>query len=173
MSNRRAAAPAGLVSHPLAPVWDGNSRVLILGTLPSPASRRAGFYYMHPQNRFWPVLAALFDQPVPQGPEARRAFALAHRIALWDTLASCTIAGASDASIQDPVPNDLGPILAGAPIRAVFATGAAAHRFYQKFQFPRTQLAAHRLPSPSAANCAVPFDRLVEAYAAILPFLQP
>ena len=162
MSNRRAAAPAGPVSHPLAPVWNADSRVLILGTLPSPASRQAGFYYMHPQNRFWPVLAALFREPVPQGPEARRAFALAHRIALWDTLARCTIAGASDASIQ-----------AGAPIRAVFATGAAAHRFYQKFQFPRTGLAALRLPSPSAANCAVPFGQLVEAYAAILPFLQP
>ncbi len=172
MPHRHAAA-AGPVAHPLAPVWDENSRVLILGTLPSPASRKAGFYYMHPQNRFWPVLAALFGQPVPQGPEARRAFALAHRIALWDTLAACTITGASDASIQDPVPNDLAPILAGAPIRAVFATGAAAHRFYQKFQFPRTGLAARRLPSPSAANCAVPFDRLVAAYAAILPFLQP
>ena len=73
----RSSAAAGPVAHPLAPVWDADSRVLILGTLPSPASRQAGFYYMHPQNRFWPVLAALFDQPVPQGPEARRAFALA------------------------------------------------------------------------------------------------
>lgn len=169
----RSSAAAGPVAHPLAPVWDAESRVLILGTLPSPASRQAGFYYMHPQNRFWPVLAALFDQPVPQGPEARRAFALVHRIALWDTLASCTIAGASDASIQDPVPNDLGPILAGAPIRAVFTTGAAADRFYRRFQYPRTGLAAHRLPSPSAANCATPFDRLVREYTAILPFLQP
>lgn len=169
----RTHAAAGPVAHPLAPVWAPDSRVLILGTLPSPASRRAGFYYMHPQNRFWPVLAALFGEPTPQGAEARRAFALAHRIALWDTLASCTIAGASDASIQDPAPNDLGPLLAGAPIRAVFATGAAAHRFYQRFQQPRTGLPARRLPSPSAANCAVPFSRLVEEYAAILPFLAP
>lgn len=171
MSARPSAA--GPVAHPLAPVWAPDSRVLILGTLPSPASRQAGFYYMHPQNRFWPVLAALFHAPTPQGPEARRAFALAHRIALWDTLAGCTIAGASDASIRDPVPTDLAPLLAGAPIRAVFTTGAAATNFYTRFQQPRTGLPPHRLPSPSAANCAVPFPRLVEAYAAILPFLEP
>ena len=97
--------------------------MLVLGTMPSPKSREVGFYYGHPQNRFWKVLAALFDEPEPCGNEERTAFLLAHRIALWDVLASCTIVGASDASIADPVPNDLRRVASVARLDAVFHHG--------------------------------------------------
>lgn len=96
-----------VVLHELPPVFNEQSRVLFLGTIPSPKSREKGFYYAHPQNRFWPVLAAVFGEEIPQTTEERRAFALSHGIALWDVLASCTIRGADDQSIKDPVPNDL------------------------------------------------------------------
>ena len=113
-----------VVSHRIAPVFDARSRVLVLGTMPSPASRARGFYYGHPQNRFWKVLGALFDEPEPLGTDARKAFLLAHGIALWDVLASCEIVGASDASISRAVPNDLRLIADAARIEAVFTTGA-------------------------------------------------
>jgi len=169
---REAFSPTGTVVHPLAPVWDRASRVLILGTMPSPKSREQGFYYAHPQNRFWPLLAALFGEPVPDRIEERRQFALRHRIALWDVLASCEISGAADSSIRNPVPNDLTPILRESDIRAVFTTGATAFRLYQKLCLPQTGLPAVILPSSSPANCRVTFAKLCEAYRVILPYLQ-
>lgn len=105
------------IEHPLQPVFDGRSRVLVLGTMPSPASRTAGFYYGHPQNRFWKVLGALWDEHEPLGVEGRTAFLLAHRIAVWDVLAACDIEGASDASIAHAVPNDLRVVIDHAPHR--------------------------------------------------------
>ena len=113
-----------VVSHRIAPEFDARSRVLVLGTMPSPASRARGFYYGHPQNRFWKVLGALFDEPEPLGTDTRKAFLLAHGIALWDVLASCEIVGASDASISRAVPNDLRLIADAARIGAVVTTGA-------------------------------------------------
>lgn len=159
------------VIHPLPPVFAGDSRVLLLGSMPSPRSREAGFYYGHPQNRFWPVLAALFGQPVPP-PDARRDFALAHRIALWDVLASCEIAGASDGSIRHPVANDLAPLLRQSDIRAIFTTGAQAHRLYERLCQPATGLPAVALPSTSPANARFGLAQLAEAYRVILPYLQ-
>ena len=107
----------------IPPVIDEHSVVLILGTMPSPKSREAGFYYAHPQNRFWPVLAEVFHEAVPQGTDERRAFALRHGIALWDVLAQCDIEGASDAAIKNPVPNDIALLLKNSKIHAVFAAG--------------------------------------------------
>lgn len=92
-----------VVTHTLAPVYDQSSRVLLLGTMPSPKSREYGFYYSHPQNRFWRVLSALFQEPLPQGNAAKEALVRSHHIALWDVLASCEIQGADDASIRRPV----------------------------------------------------------------------
>ena len=161
-----------LVHHPLAPIWAPDSRVLILGTMPSPRSRAAQFYYAHPRNRFWPTLAALLGEEDPGTPEGRRALALRGRVALWDTLASCRIRGASDAAIRDPVANDLSPILAGAPIEAIFATGQTAGRLYRRLIQPVTGRPITVLPSPSPANCAVSAARLIEAYRAALgPYL--
>ncbi|MDE8702166.1 DNA-deoxyinosine glycosylase [Adlercreutzia equolifaciens] len=158
------AGAAARVVHTIEPVFDERSRVLVLGTMPSPKSREIGFYYGHPQNRFWRVLAALFDEPVPTTNEERTALLLAHRIALWDVLASCTIKGASDASIADAVPNDLSRITEAAPIHRVFCTGATAARLYRKHCEAATGIPATQLPSTSPANAAWSLDRLIEAY---------
>ena len=160
------------IVHTIPPVFDSRSRVLILGTMPSPKSREQGFYYGHPQNRFWRVLAGLFQEETPQGAEERRAFALSHQIALWDVLASCDIAGASDSSIRSPVPNDIAGLLQQAPVRAVFTTGKTAGRLYQKLCRPSAGMDAVVLPSPSPANCQYSLEKLTDAYRGLLQFLR-
>lgn len=153
------------INHTLSPWVDAQSRVLVLGTMPSPKSRQTATYYGNPQNRFWKTLAALWQASVPQGADACRAFALARRIALWDVLASCVIDGASDASIREPIANDIATLLAQYPIRHVFTTGAKAHALYKSLIYPQTQLLPTALPSPSPANRAHwPDEALVEAY---------
>ena len=139
--------------------------------MPSPKSREVQFYYGHPQNRFWKVLAAVLGENVPQTIPEKKSLLLRHRIALWDVLATCEIDGASDSSIRNPVPNDLSEILDRASIRAVFTTGAAAWKFYTRFQKPVTGIEAVRLPSTSPANCAMDLEKLIESYQAILPWL--
>ena len=153
------------IAHPLAPIFDEHSRVLVLGTMPSPTSREVGFYYGHPQNRFWKVLGALFDEAEPRTNEERTAFLLARRIALWDVPASCTIEGASDASIADPVPNDLSTVVDVAPIEAVFTTGAKAAALYRRFDADLAERLVHTaLPSTSPANARMRMPDLVAAY---------
>lgn len=161
------------IIHSIEPVFDAESRVLILGTMPSPKSREVQFYYGHPQNRFWRVLAAVLGEEVPQSVPEKKAMLLRHRIALWDVLAECEITGASDSSIRNPVANDLSVILGHAPVQAVFTTGATAWKLYTRLQKPGTGIEAVRLPSTSPANCAVKMEALTEAYKAILPWLEP
>lgn len=160
------------IIHPLEPVYDAESRVLILGTMPSPRSREAGYYYAHPQNRFWPVLGMILEEAPPADRDGRLAFAHRHHIALWDVLASCEIEGASDSSIHNPVPNDIRSILQQAPIRAVFTTGNTAAKLYRKFIFPVCGIEAIALPSTSPANCRVRMEQLAENYRQILSFLD-
>ena len=155
------------VIHNLEPVFDARSRVLILGTMPSPASRREAFYYAHPANRFWRALSAAVREPCPDEVAGKRRWLLHHRIALWDVLHSCEIEGASDQSIRNPVPNDIPGLLRAAPIAQVFTTGRRAHDLYQKL----LQGESICLPSPSAANCAMPLEALIERYRAVAPFL--
>ena len=152
------------IIHPLEPVWDEHSRILILGTMPSPKSREAGFYYGHPRNRFWPVLAAVFGEEIPVGTAQRKAFCLRHGIALWDVLASCEITGADDASIREPVANPIEALLEKTPITRVFTTGKKAFDLYRKLCLAKTGVAAVSLPSTSPANCACSLEKLVEAY---------
>lgn len=161
------------IIHSIEPIFDAESRVLILGTMPSPKSREVQFYYGHPQNRFWRVLAAVLGEEVPQSVPEKKAMLLRHRIALWDVLAECEITGASDSSIRNPVANDLSVILNHAPVQAVFTTGATAWKLYTRLQKPHTGIEAVRLPSTSPANCAVKMEALTEAYKAILPWLEP
>lgn len=161
------------IIHSIEPVFDTESRVLILGTMPSPKSREVQFYYGHPQNRFWRVLAAVLGEELPQSVPEKKAMLLRHRIALWDVLAECEIIGASDSSIRNPVANDLSVILDHAPVQAVFTTGATAWKLYTRLQKPHTGIEAVRLPSTSPANCAVKMEALTEAYKAILPWLEP
>ncbi len=153
------------VVHTIPPLYDAHSQLLILGTMPSPKSRETGFYYGHPQNRFWPALAAVFGEPLPTGNEAKAALALRHGIALWDVLQSCEIDGASDGSIRDPVPNDVAALLRQTQILRVFTTGAAAHRLYHALCEPSAGIPAVPLPSPSAANARLRLDDLVTRYA--------
>ena len=153
-----------------APVYSENSRALILGTWPSPKSREMAFYYGHPQNRFWPMMAALTGEPVParEDIEAKKGIILRHGLALWDTLESCTITGASDASIRDVVPNDIASLLAKAPIEAVFCNGATAHRIYTKYLLPVSGIPAVKLPSTSPANAACRPETLREVWGEAL-----
>lgn len=163
---------ATTVTHEIQPVFDSRSRVLLLGTMPSPASREQGFYYGHPQNRFWRMLAAIFDEPVPRTIEEKRDMLLRHHIALWDVLASCEIEGASDASIRDAQPNDLARIFDAADIRAVFATGTKAGELYRKLIEPTLGVPCTTLPSTSPANAKMKLADLVDAYGkALLPLL--
>ena len=161
------------LTHTIPPTFDGRSRVLVLGSFPSPKSREFGFNYGHPQNRFWKVLAVLAEEEVPQGTEARRAFCLRWGIALWDVIAECDITGASDTSIRNARPNQLSRVTKSAPIEAVFCTGAKAHELYRRLGCQEEcGLPATRLPSTSPANAACSFERLVDAYAAIFEHLR-
>ena len=159
------------VLHPLESVADAGSRVLLLGTMPSPKSREAGFYYAHPQNRFWRVLAALWGEETPAGTQERLAFARRHHIALWDVLRACSIEGADDGSIRQPEINDLRRVLDRADIRAIFTTGTKAAALYRRYCLPVTGRPAIPLPSTSPANCRATLDELTQAYRAILAYI--
>ncbi|WP_125980614.1 DNA-deoxyinosine glycosylase [Bifidobacterium goeldii] len=165
------------VEHGFGPVWDATSRVLILGSMPSPKSREFGFYYMHPRNRFWPVMEALFaDQRDPSDTvgntaDSRRAFALRHHLALWDVIASCDIVGASDASIRNAVPNDPAPIVCGAPICQIVTTGSKSAQLYRQLIEPilvqhGIDIPMIQLPSTSPANAAMRLNDLIAVYRA-------
>ncbi|MBE6899429.1 MAG: DNA-deoxyinosine glycosylase [Ruminococcaceae bacterium] len=159
------------ITHAFSPVFDSESRILVLGTMPSPKSRELGFYYSHPRNRFWPVLAEIFGEEIPGTPEEKKNFCLRHKIALWDVLKECEIEGASDSSIKNAVPNDISIILNSADIKAIFATGTTAAKLYKKFIEPETKIPAIVLPSTSPANAKVKFEELCEEYKIILEYL--
>ena len=159
------------ITHAFCPVFDSESRVLILGTMPSPKSRELGFYYTHPRNRIWPVLAEIFGEKIPKTPEEKENFVLRHKIALWDVLAECDIEGASDSSIKNAVPNDMSVIFEKADIRAVFTTGAAAAKLYKKHIEAKTGIEAIALSSTSPANAKTGFDKLCEEYKKILEYI--
>ena len=156
-----------MITHPIDPVFDGASEVLILGSFPSVRSREAGFFYGHPQNRFWRVTAAVFAEPVPQSIEEKRAFLLRCHVALWDVIAACEIVGSADASIRSVVPNDLSRILDAAPIRAIFVNGKTAFRYYRQYAEKDTGRPAVCLPSTSPANAAWSLERLIQAWMRI------
>lgn len=157
-----------LVVHNIPPLYDENSRVLLLGSIPSPKSRQAEFFYAHPQNRFWRVLAAVLEVPAPQTIEDKRTLCLTHGIALWDTIAQCEIAGASDVSIKNAVPNDIGALLRQTQIKRIFATGAKSAELYRRLIEPTLHVPITQLPSTSPANAAWSLERLTEAYRIIL-----
>ena len=155
--------------HPIPPVYDGQSEILILGSFPSVASREGMFFYHHPQNRFWKVLAGVLEEPCPQSIEEKTGLLLRRHIALWDVIASCEITGSSDSSVRNVVPNDLSGILRTAPIRAIFCNGALAHRMYEKHTRTAAGMPACKLPSTSPANASWSLERLLEALRVILP----
>lgn len=155
------------VVHGFAPVWDARSRVLVLGTLPSVKSREENFYYGHPRNRFWKLLALLFEAPEPRSVEEKTALLLENSVALWDVVRECDIRRSADGTIRNAAPNDVRPILAGAEIRAIYANGSKAKALYDRLILPQTWREAILLPSTSPANAACPLDALAEAWRVI------
>ena len=156
------------IVHSFEPVYDKDSEILILGTLPSVKSRENNFYYGHKQNRFWKVLATLLKEPVPDTIEEKKAMLLAHRIALWDVIQSCDIKGSSDSSIKNVQPTDIGMILEKTNVTQIYANGNKAGQLYKRYQFPVTGIEATVLPSTSPANAAWSLARLCEAWETIL-----
>lgn len=156
-----------LKEHTIPPFYRENSEILILGSFPSPKSRESGFYYGHPQNRFWRVISAVFGENLPQTIDEKSDFLERRQIALWDVLASCEIHGAEDSSIKNEVPNDISEILNHSPIRRIFTTGGTAYRLYRKYLLPQCNIDAYPLPSTSPANCRVSLEALIEQYKVI------
>ena len=160
------------VVHPIAPVFNADSKVLILGSFPSVASREQCFFYGHARNRFWPLIARLLQSEVPSSIEEKCSLLLRHRLALWDVVQNCNIVGSSDASIQNVVPNDLSIILRTASIQCIAANGACAARLYRKYCLSATGKEILLLPSTSPANAAYSLDALYEVWhAALSPYV--
>ena len=157
-----------MVEHPIRPVYDKNSRVLILGSFPSVKSREANFFYGHPQNRVWRVLAAVIETEVTVTVDEKRAFLLAHGVAVWDVIKSCDIVGSSDSSIKNVVPNDLREILNNADIRQIFVNGKTAEQYYKKYIEKEIGRKATCLPSTSPANAVWNVESLVKEWKQIL-----
>lgn len=147
-------------------VYNRDSKILILGTIPSPMSRETGFYYGHPQNRFWKIFSDLYRMKL-ETKEDKVTFLLDNHIALWDVLASCEIDGASDSSIHDIIPNDIKSLLEETSIECIFTAGKKATELYKKYIFPQTRIESIYLPSTSPANCAVEYDTLINEYQKI------
>jgi hypoxanthine-DNA glycosylase len=158
-----------MIIHPIQPVYDKDSKVLILGSFPSVKSREEGFFYGHPQNRFWKVLPRVLGCPVPQTIDEKKALILTHRLALWDVIGSCEIEGSADSTIRSVTPNDLRIILDGSAVTRIFVNGRTAEKYYKKYTEPVIGIPAVCLPSTSPANAAWSLDRLCEAWAPFLP----
>ncbi len=161
----------GKVQHTFNPFYDRNSKILILGSMPSVKSRELGFYYMHPQNRFWRVLADILNESMPTTIEKRKQMLQKHHIALWDVLASCDIEGSSDSSITKAKPNDINRIIKESQVKNIFVTGRKAEDLYNKLCFSKTKIPCIYLPSTSPANCALPYKKIKSSYEIILKYL--
>lgn len=159
--------------HNIPPLFDEDSRILVLGSFPSIKSREAAFFYGHPQNRYWKVMPFLLGEPLPETVEEKAAMMHRHHVAMWDTIGSCTITGSSDSSITDVVQNDLSVILDAAPIEAVFTNGAKSTDLYNKLIYPVTGIKPVKVPSTSPANAAFSLERLREEWGkALAPYLD-
>ena len=158
------------VEHPFPPVVDENCQILILGSFPSAKSREDGFFYGHPQNRFWRVLAEIFLEDVPSDIAEKKALLLRHHIALWDVIAACEIAGSSDASVKNAVPVDIARITDAADIKHICCNGALAGKLYKRYLQPLTGIETVVLPSTSPANAAWSLEKLIDAWKASLQF---
>lgn len=156
-----------MIRHPIEPVFNEQSRILILGSFPSVKSRENMFFYGHPQNRFWKVLAAVLGQSVPDTIEEKKNMLLDSGIALWDVIASCEITGSSDSSIRNVVPTDLSVIMRTANIESIYVNGRTAEKCYKRYQQPLIGAEAICLPSTSPANASYSLDRLINEWGLI------
>ena len=156
-----------MITHPIEPIYDTNSNILILGSFPSVKSREEGFFYGHKQNRFWKVVSGVFEEEEPGTIEEKKAFLIRNKIALWDVIQSCDIVGSSDSSITNVVPNDLSIILRTADIKAIYVNGKTALKYYEKYTEPVVKRSAICLPSTSPANAAWSMEKLLTAWKCI------
>jgi len=152
------------ILHPIPPFFDKDSKILILGSFPSVKSREQMFFYGHPQNRFWKVIARVFDDEVPVTIPEKKAFLTKHHIAMWDVIGSCDIEGSSDSSISNVVANDLSEILDHSEVKRIFVNGKTAEKYYKRYIEPKTGIKAVCLPSTSPANAAWNLDKLYAAW---------
>ena len=156
------------IQHPFEPLYDENSRVLILGSFPSVKSREQQFFYGHPQNRFWKVISSLFNEEVPTTIPEKKNLILCHGLALWDSIASCEIIGSSDASIRNAKANDISLILNSSPIEKIICNGQKSFELYKKYIEEKTGRSAICLPSTSPANAAWTLEKLISAWSVLL-----
>lgn len=156
------------VEHNLKPIYNANSKVLILGSFPSVKSRESNFFYGHPQNRFWQVLAILFQEETPTNIEEKKEFLLKNEIAVWDVISKCDIIGSSDSSIKNVQATDLSMILDNSQITRIFTNGKLAGKLYNTYQVEKTKIEMIQLPSTSPANAAFSLEKLVENWKVVL-----
>ena len=156
-----------VITHPIPPVYDQRSTILILGSFPSVRSREVGFFYGHPQNRFWRVLAAVFQENEPDTTDEKKAFLLQHHVALWDVAAACEIVGSSDSTLRQVIPNDISLILSIAPIHTIYVNGKTAANYYHRLLESTAGRPAITLPSTSPANAAWSLEKLIQAWSII------
>ncbi len=157
-----------MILHPIPPVWNKNSKILILGSFPSVKSREEGFFYGHPRNRFWLILSQLLGEPIPKSIDEKKKLLLSHEIALWDVLAACEITGSADSSIKTAVPNDISDIINTAKIKRIFLNGRTAASLYSRYISRTVDIEAVYLPSTSPANASWTIEKLKKAWAEIL-----
>lgn len=155
------------IVHPFEPFYDENSEILIVGSFPSVASRADGFYYGNVNNRFWKVLAAVFEEDLPLQSPDKKAFLSHHKIALYDSICECTISGSSDSSIRDVVPADIESIVKNSKVKKIFANGKTATKFFEKYQSEELCKMIKTLPSTSPANASFSLEKLVEAWKVV------
>lgn len=156
-----------MIIHPIPPLFDENSKTLILGSFPSVKSREAAFFYGHAQNRFWAVVAKIFENEKPESTEEKKRLILENNLAVWDVIQSCEIEGSADSTISNVTANDLSIILENSMVDRIFVNGRTAEKYYNKYTYPKTGIKAVCLPSTSPANAAWSIERLVEAWKII------
>ncbi|MBE6028679.1 MAG: DNA-deoxyinosine glycosylase [Clostridiales bacterium] len=156
------------VVHTFGPLYNENSRILILGSIPSPASREMGFYYGHPRNRFWQVLAYVYGVPLPESIEEKKALVLTNGLALWDVIEECDIIGASDSSVKNVVPTDIPSLLEQTRVERILCNGVLSKKIYDKYQLERIGIPAIKMPSTSPANAAWSLEKLIKEWEKVL-----
>lgn len=156
-----------IFTHTFEPIFDKNSEILVLGSFPSVKSRENNFYYAHPQNRFWRVVASVYSCPVPNTVEEKKNMLLSNKIAVWDVIKSCEITGSADSTIKSVIPNDLSEILSVADIKKIYANGKTAQSLYNKYIKKNTGFDIISLPSTSPANAAYSLEKLIKEWKII------
>lgn len=154
--------------HPIPPLYSKNSEILILGSFPSVKSRENEFFYAHPQNRFWKVLSAVFNSPLPQNTDEKKELVLKNKLALFDVIKQCEIKGSGDSTIKNVIPNDLSPIIENSNIKHIFLNGKTAEKYYKRYIAPIIDIEFTTLPSTSPANAAYSLDRLIEEWKRVI-----